>query len=153
MQFLTRFWQRLLYVIALGEGFRTSTQNFDLGLIWPLTLILYRYCKLATKYYFFAISNPISIPSALCDSTRWGLQKFYTEFWPLNFDLDFILYTLLQNATPLRFLTQFRLCSLYVKALGKGFKISTQNFDLWLFDLVFLSTLYIGYKRLLLHHF
>ena len=86
--FLTWFWFRLLYVVALGEGFKNSTQNFDFWLLWPLTLIFH----FATKCYSFAIFNPISIPFVLCDSTRWGLQNFYTEFWPLTpltFDVDF----------------------------------------------------------------
>ena len=30
VRFLPRFGFRLLYVIAQGEGFKTSTQNFDL---------------------------------------------------------------------------------------------------------------------------
>ena len=66
--FLTRFRFRLLYVITLGKGFKTSTQNFDLWSLWPwfLTYILH----FATKCYSFAISDPISIPFALCDSSR-----------------------------------------------------------------------------------
>ena len=76
--FLTQFRFRLLCVIALGEGFKTSTQNFDLWLIWPLT-------------YSFAISNPILIPFASCDSTRWGHQNFDTEFWPFIFICDLSL--------------------------------------------------------------
>ena len=101
LPFLTGFQFCLLYVIALGDGFKTSTQNFDLWLLWPLTLIVYLYCTLATKCYSFAISYWIWILFALCDSTRWGLQNFYTEFCPmtpLTFDLDSwpILYILLK---------------------------------------------------------
>ena len=101
LSFMSQFWFCLLYMIALHGSFETSTQNFSCDLWpWPLTYIVH----FATKCYSFAISNPISIPFALCDGTRWGLQNFYTEFWPLTsltFDLDFlpILYILLQNAT------------------------------------------------------
>ena len=109
---------------------------FDLDL-WPFPIN-------ATKCYSFAISNPISILCTLCDSTRWELQNFYTEFWPLSsltFNLDFIriMYTLLQNTTPMPFLTRFRFCLLYVIALIEGFKTSTQNFDnglLWPLTLI-----------------
>ena len=92
--FLTRFRFRLFYVIALGEGFKTSTQNFDLWLLWPLTLIFDLYCTLATKCYSSAISILILIPFASCDSTRWGLQNSYAEFWPLTFILTHVYCTL-----------------------------------------------------------
>ena len=141
--FLTRFWFCLLYVIALGEGFKTSTQNFDLWLLWPLTLIFDLYCTLATKCFSSAISILILIPFASCDSTRWGLQNFYAEFWPLTFIFDLcILYIGYKNAT-LPFATWFRFRLLYVIALSEGFKTSTQNFDLWpLWPFIFYIDLY-----------
>ena len=133
LSFMNRFWFCLLYMIALHGSFKTSTQNFGL---WPLTLTFDLLLQNDTKCYSFAIFHPILIPFALCDSTRCGLQNFYTEFWPLTpltFDLDLlpILYILLQIATPSPFLTRFRFRLLYVIALGEGFKTSTQNFDLW----------------------
>ena len=92
LSFMSQFWFCLLYMIALHGSFETSTQNFSRDLWpWPLTYIVH----FATKCYSFAISNPISIPFALCDGTRWGLQNFYTEFWPLTsltFDLDFLTF-------------------------------------------------------------
>ena len=96
--FLTRFQVCLIYVKALGNSFKTCTQNFDIWLLWPLTLIFDLNCTLATKCYSFTIS----IPFALCDSSWWGLQNFYTEFCPmtpLTFDLDSwpILYILLKK--------------------------------------------------------
>ena len=42
--FLTRFLFRLLYVIALGEGFKIFSQNFDRWSLWPLTLTFDLYC-------------------------------------------------------------------------------------------------------------
>ena len=48
--FLTRFRFRLLYVMALGEGFKTSTQNFDLWLLWPLTLIFWPFFELVCNF-------------------------------------------------------------------------------------------------------
>ena len=38
--FFIRFRFRLLYVIALGEDYKTSSQNFDFWPLWPLTLTL-----------------------------------------------------------------------------------------------------------------
>ena len=151
--FLTRFRICLLYVIALGEGFKTSTQNFDLWLPWPLTLIFDLYCTLATKCYFFAFSNPISNLSALCDSTRWGLQNFYTKFWSVTFDL------LLQNATKCFSFAISNLISILF-ALCYSTRWGLQNlytefwpFTLLTFDLNFCPILYIGYKMLLLPNF
>ena len=43
---------------------------------WFEKCLVYRYCTLATKCYFFAILF------ALCDNTNCGLLKFSTDFWP-----------------------------------------------------------------------
>ena len=87
-----------------------------------------------------------------------GASKLLHWFSPVTFDLDLwpIFYILLQNATPSPFLTRFRFRLLYVIALGKGFKTSTQNFDLWsLWPLTLIFDLYciFCYKMLLLRHF
>ena len=87
-----------------------------------------------------------------------GASELLHCFSPVTFDLDLwpIFHILLQNATPSPFLTRFRFRLLYVIALGKGFKTSTQNFDLWsLWPLTLIFDLYciFCYKMLLLRHF
>ena len=59
--FLTGFEFCLLYVIALGEGFKTSTQNFVPWPLWPLTLNL-------DLYGIFCLKNATPSP-------------FLTWFW------------------------------------------------------------------------
>ena len=98
-----------LYMIARHGSFKTFTHNFGL---WPLTLTTDFLATNATKCHSLSILYPISILFALCNSTRWGLQNLYTEFWsltPLTFVLDFVFDIVhwLQNATPWPFLTQF----------------------------------------------
>ena len=99
--FFIQFWFRLLYVIALLKVMATNLLHriltfdldflpltFDLDFLpltfdldfWPILLIGYK--MLLLRHF-----HPISIPFALYDSTRWWLPNFFTEFWPLTFDL------------------------------------------------------------------
>ena len=73
--FLGRFWFCLFYLIGLGGGFKTSTQN---SLIMQIYANLF---KINKKCYFSSISWPILILFVLSDRAWWGLQNFYTEFW------------------------------------------------------------------------
>ena len=74
--FLGRFWFCLFYLIGLGGGFKTCTQN----------LINYaNLCKFIQnqrkmlQVSFSSISWPILILFVLSDRAWWGLQNFYTE--------------------------------------------------------------------------
>ena len=76
LSFLGRFWFCLFYLIGLGAGFKTSTQN--------LKLIMQIYAnsfKINEKCYYSVISWPILILFILSDRAWCGLQNFYTEFW------------------------------------------------------------------------
>ena len=88
--FLTRFQFCFLYIIALCEGFKTSSQNFDLWPGWPLNLILDLNCTLYYKMLLLRHFHPISIQFALCGIARWGKQNFFTKFWPLT--LFFVMF-------------------------------------------------------------
>ena len=68
-------WFCLFYLIGLGGGFRTSTQNFEIH--YPYLCKF----KINEKCYFSSISWPILILFVLSDRAGWGLQNFYTEFW------------------------------------------------------------------------
>ena len=75
LSFVNWFWFCLLFMKALHKSFKTCTLIFTCDLWpWPLTHIVH----FATKCYSFVISDPISIPFALCDTSRWGLQNFNT---------------------------------------------------------------------------
>ena len=83
--FVDRFWfffSFLFHLVELHEVYQTSTQNFEI-LIWKLfTLYIYaKFVKNNNKCFFSFICQSFSIPFALYDSTRWEMQKFYTEFW------------------------------------------------------------------------
>ena len=54
---------------------------------------------------FFTIFYPILIPFASYDSTRWGIQNFYTEFWN---SLNMLIYAHFSKiASSSSFLTRF----------------------------------------------
>ena len=78
LSFLGRFWFCLFYLIGLGAGFKTSTQNFEIHLIMQIYANLF---KISEKCYFSVISWPILILFVLSDRAWCGLQNFYTEFW------------------------------------------------------------------------
>ena len=63
----------LFYLIGLGGGFKTSTQN---SLIMQIYANLF---KINEKCYF-SISWPILIMFVLSYRAWWGLRNFYTEF-------------------------------------------------------------------------
>ena len=67
-----RFWFCLFYLIGLGAGFKTSTQNFQ---------IYANSFKSNEKCYFSVIFWPILILFVLSDRAWCGLQNFYTELW------------------------------------------------------------------------
>ena len=73
LSFLGRFWFCLFYLIGLGAGFKTSTQNFEIHYA--------NLFKINEKCYFSVISWPILILFVLSDRAWCGLQNFYTEFW------------------------------------------------------------------------
>ena len=75
LSFLGRFWFCLFYLIGLGAGFKTSTQN--LKFVMQIYANLF---KINEKCYF-SISWAILILFGLSDRAWWGLQNFYTEFW------------------------------------------------------------------------
>ena len=70
--FLGRFQICLFFLIGLGGGFKTSTQNFE--------IINYAIYSTTKKKCYFSISWPIFIRFVLSDRAWWGLQNFYTEF-------------------------------------------------------------------------
>ena len=72
LSFLGRFWFCLFYLIGLGAGFKTSTQNFEINYA--------NLFKINEKCYF-VISWPILILFVLSDRAWCGLQNCYTEFW------------------------------------------------------------------------
>ena len=75
------FWFCLFYLIGLGGGFKTSTQNFEILLIMQ---IYANWFKINEKcYMYFSISQRILILFVLSDRAWWGLQNFYTEFWQI----------------------------------------------------------------------
>ena len=78
LSFLGRFWFCLFYLIGLGAGFKTSTQNFEISLIMQIYANL---LKINEKCYFSVISWPILILFVLSDRAWCGLQNIYTEFW------------------------------------------------------------------------
>ena len=78
LSFLGRFWFCLFYLIGLGAGFKTCTQNFGNSLIMQIYANLF---KINEKCYFSIISWPILILFVLSDRAWCGLQNFYTEFW------------------------------------------------------------------------
>ena len=77
LSFLGRFWFCLFYLIGLGAGFKTSTQNFEINLLCKFMQIYSKSMKNATS----VISWPILILFVLSDRAWCGLQNFYTEFW------------------------------------------------------------------------
>ena len=76
--FLGRFQFCLFYLIGLGAGFKTSTQEFWNSLIMQIYANLF---QINEKCYFSSISWPILILFILSDRAWCGLQNFYTEFW------------------------------------------------------------------------
>ena len=72
--FLGRFWFCLFYLIGLGGGFKTSTQNSLIMQIYA-TFIPNQW-KMLLLFYFLANFNSV----CLSDRAWWGLQNFYTEF-------------------------------------------------------------------------
>ena len=79
LSFLGRFWFCLFYLIGLGAGFKTSTQNFEIQFNYAnLCKFIQNQLK---KCYFSGISWPILILFVLSDRAWCGLQNFYTEFW------------------------------------------------------------------------
>ena len=76
MSFLGRFWFCLFYLIGLGAGFKTSTQNFEIHYA-----NLCKFIQNQWKCYFSVISWPIFIMFVLSNRAWCGLQNFYTEFW------------------------------------------------------------------------
>ena len=119
--FLGRFWFCLFYLIGLGGGFKTSTQNFWNSLIMQIYANLF---KINEKCYFSSISWPILILFVLSDRAGWGLQNFYTEFW--NSLIMQIYANFIQNQWEmlllLYFLADFWFCLFYLIGLGGGFK-------------------------------
>ena len=120
--FITRFRFRLLYMIALGDCFKTSTQNFDL---WALFLIcIVHWLQNATPSPFltgfqFYLVHVIALGEGFKTST----QNFVPwPLWPLTLNLDLYGIFCLKNATPSPFLTWFWFHLLSVMALDKGLK-------------------------------
>ena len=77
LSFLGLFWFCLFYLIGLGAGFKTSTQNF-------LNFINYaNLCKFIQNQWKMLLCHFLSILIlfVLSDRAWCGLQNFYTEFW------------------------------------------------------------------------
>ena len=72
--FLADFDSVCFYLIGLGAGFKTTTQNFE---IHYANLCKF---KINEKCYFSVISWPILILFVLSDRAWCRLQNFYTEF-------------------------------------------------------------------------
>ena len=128
--FLDRFSFCLFYLIGLGGGFKTCTQNFR---NWLIVLIYANVLKNHQKKCFFSfISQPILIWFALSGRAKFGTLNFYTELWDfapfINYgNLCKFIPKITQIASSPSFLYQFSFCLFYLIGIGGGFKICTQN--------------------------
>ena len=120
LSFLGRFWFCLFYLIGLGVGFKTSTQNF-----W--NSLLCKYMQIYSnqwKCYFSVISWPILILFVLSDRAWCGLQNFYTELW------NSLIMQIYANLFKINEKCYFSVISwpililfVYLIGLGVGFKL------------------------------
>ena len=74
--FIGLFWFCLFYLIGLGGGFKTSTQNFEILLIMQIYANLF---KINEKCYF-SISWPILILFVLSDRLGGGFETSTQNF-------------------------------------------------------------------------
>ena len=104
------------------------------------------------KKYFFAISYPILIPFALYDSTRWGIQNFYTVFWN---SLNMLIYMyahfkkITKIASSSSFIDRF-LFFFYLKEFHVVHCTSTRNFEKKirkLFMLIYAKLIYAHFSK------
>ena len=124
LSFLGRFWFCLFYLVGLGAGFKTSTQNFEISNYANLF-------KINEKCYFSVISWPILILFVLSGRAWCRLQTSYTEFW------NSLIMQIYANLFKINEKCYFSVISwpiliLFVCliGLGAGFKTSTQNFEI-----------------------
>ena len=120
LSFLGRFWFCLFYLIGLGAGFKTTTQNFWNSLImqiiqnqWKMLLL----CHFLTDFDSVCYLIGLGAASKLVDRI-------------LNSLIMQNLFKSMKNATSLSFLGRFWFCLFYLIGLGAGFKTSTQNFEI-----------------------
>ena len=126
--FLADFDSVCFYLIGLGAGFKTSTQNFEINLLCKFMQIYSKSMKNATSLSFlgrfwFCLFYLIGLGAGFKTSTQ-------------NFEINLLckfmqIYSKsMKNATSLSFLGRFWFCLFYLIGLGAGFKTSTQNFEI-----------------------
>ena len=135
--FLDRFSFCLFYLIGLGGGFKTCTQNFR---NWLIMLIYANVFKITTKKnhqtcFFSFISQPILIWFALSGRAKFGTLNFYTELWDfaplINYgNLYKFIPKIKKIASSPSFLYRFSFCLFYLIGLGGGFKTCTNFFEI-----------------------
>ena len=91
--FLTGFQFCLLYVIALGKGFKTPTQKCDFWLFWPLTCIVHCLQNATPSPFLTGFQFCLLYMIALGEGFKTSSQNFVPwPFWPLNKQFFFLGY-------------------------------------------------------------
>ena len=90
LSFLGRFWFCLFYLIGLGAGFKTSTQNFEIHYFCKFMQIYSKSTKNATSLFlgrfWFCLFYLIGLGGGFKTSTFWNslIMQIYANLFKIN---------------------------------------------------------------------